>query len=205
MEAQGNLNTLGAAVGEVKPEAPAIAVDGKPLDTKLAEDAVRDHLRSLGCDYCREQLVRMAEMGVELDWRRPNASDTASMTTSPSQLAHDQNHDKWHAWNDELKQVKQAIRAQENKVYSELRARGFRGAALKAEAKKAFAKLTKIELPKMPQLMDSHPKLERPERPVKEARKSKGFKSKESEARSAARQASIERTLTLLNGIARAK
>jgi hypothetical protein len=196
-----NPNALGALVAGAVPDAPSITVDGKDLKVKLGEDAVKAHLRSLACDYCREQTVRMAIMGLELDWRRPNASDTASMTTSPSQLAHDLNHDAWHAWNDQVRKVKQDIRAQENKVYAELKAKGFRGLKLRDEAKKVLASLPKIEIPKLPELADSHPKVERPASEAK-GLKAKGFRSKADEAKAAARSKSVDRTLELLTQIA---
>jgi hypothetical protein len=195
-----NIETLSVQTGQEAPESPKITVDGKDLNVKLGEDAVRAHLRGLACNYCREQIVRMAQMGVELEWRRPNASDTASMTTSPAQLAHDVNHDVWHAWNDEARKVKQDIRAQENKVYAELKAKGFRGLKLRDEASKVLASLPKIGIPKLPVLADSHPKVERPA-PEAKGLKAKGFRSKADEAKAAARAKSVERTLELLTSI----
>jgi hypothetical protein len=197
-----NLETLSVQVGQEAPEAPKITVDGKDLNVKLGEDAVKAHLRSLACDYCREATVRMAEMGLELDWRRPNASDTASMTILPSQLVHDANHDVWHKWNDEARVVKQSIRAQENKVYAELKAKGFRGLKLRDEAKLVIAKLPKIVVPKLPELADSHTKVERPVKVEAKGLRAKGFRSQADEAKAAARSKSVNRTLELLTQIA---
>lgn len=196
-----NFMPIGTLVGQSEAVAPAITVDGKDLAIKLGEDAVKAHLRSLGCDYCREQLVRMAAEGLELDWRRPVAADTAAFTPCPAQVAHDLNHDVWHTWNDQARVIKQSIRARENKVYSELKAKGLRGVQLRDEAKKALAALPKIEVPKMPGLLDSHPKVEKVI--TKDAgTKSKGFRSKADAAKSAARTESVERTLKLLEKIA---
>jgi hypothetical protein len=196
-----NMNTLAVSLGQAKPDAPAITVDGNDLSIKLGEDVVRAHLNGLRCDYCREQTVSRGLAGLELYvGERP---DVSAIPRTEIEKLHDQNHETWHKWNAEAQKAKQDQRAQENKVYAGLKKLGHRGVALRDEAKKFMASMPKIVIPALkPEtaFVSTHPKVERPAVVRKEPKgiKAKGFKHGGNDIRIKARTESTDRTLRLL-------